>query len=85
MNYCQTMLGFGSTQSGSDLLAGLIYQPYFLLNFAMAAVVVWACPQTWDFTRKLTWPKAAFAAFVLLVALALMEAQAFNPFIYFLF
>ena len=85
VNYCKTMLGFGATQSGSDLLAGLIYQPYFLLNFAIAAVVVWVCPQTWDFTRKLTWPKAAFAAFVLLVALALMEAQAFNPFIYFLF
>lgn len=85
VNYCQTMLGFGATQSGSDLLAGLIYQPYFLLNFAIAAVVVWACPQTWDFTRKLTWPKAAFAAFILIVALALMEAQAFNPFIYFIF
>ena len=85
VNYCKTMLGFGATQSGSDLLAGLIYQPYFLLNFAIAAVVVWVCPQTWDFTRKLTWPKTAFAAFVFLVALALMEAQAFNPFIYFLF
>jgi alginate O-acetyltransferase complex protein AlgI len=85
LNYCKTMLGFGTTQSGSDLLAGLIYQQYFLLNFAIAAVVVWVCPQTWDFTRRLTWPKAAFAAFVLLLSLALMEAQAFNPFIYFIF
>jgi alginate O-acetyltransferase complex protein AlgI len=85
LNYCKTMLGFGPTQSGSDLLAGLIYQPYFLLSFALAAVVIWVCPQTWDFTRKLTWPKAAFAAFVLLLSLALLEAQAFNPFIYFIF
>jgi alginate O-acetyltransferase complex protein AlgI len=85
MNYCKTMLGFGPTQSGSDLLAGLIYQPYFLLSFAIAAVVVWGCPQTWDFTRKLAWPKAVFAAFILLLALALMETQAFNPFIYFQF
>jgi alginate O-acetyltransferase complex protein AlgI len=47
--------------------------------------VVWACPQTWDFTRRLTWPKAAFAAALLLLSLALMETQAFNPFIYFIF
>jgi len=85
VNYCKTMLGFGDGQSGSDLLAGLIYQPYFLINFAIAAVVVWGCPQTWDFTRKLTWPKAAFVAVVLLLSLALMETQAFNPFIYFIF
>ena len=85
VSYCQTMLGFGPTQSGSDLLAGLIYQPYFLLSFAIASVVVWACPQAWDFTRRLTWPKAAFAAALLLLSLALMETQAFNPFIYFIF
>jgi alginate O-acetyltransferase complex protein AlgI len=85
VNYCKTMLGFGDSQSGSDLLAGLIYQPYFLINFAIAAVVVWGCPQTWDFTRKLTWPKAAFVAVVLLLSIALMETQAFNPFIYFIF
>ncbi len=85
IDYCKAMLGLGPTQAGSDLLAGLIYQPYFLLSFAAAAVVVWTCPQTWDFTRRLTWPKAAFAAGVLLLALAVMETQAFNPFIYFIF
>jgi alginate O-acetyltransferase complex protein AlgI len=85
VNYCKTMLGFGATQSGSDLLAGLIYQPYFLLSLVIAAVVVWAAPQTWDFTRKLNWPKAAYIVLVLLLALAVMETQAFNPFIYFIF
>jgi len=85
VNYCKTMLGFGAAHGGSDLLAGLIYQPYFLLSFVLAAAVVWSCPQTWDFTRKLTWPKAIFAASVLLLSLALMETQAFNPFIYFIF
>ena len=85
VNYCKTMLGFGATQSGSDLLAGLIYRPYFLLSFAVAAVIAWGCPQTWDFTRQLTWPKAAYSVLVLLLALAVMETQAFNPFIYFIF
>ena len=85
MNYCRTMLGFGVRQDGSDLLSGLIYQPYYLLCFAIAAAVVWGCPQTWDFTRELRWPKAAFCILILLLALAVMETQDFNPFIYFIF
>jgi|694.fasta_scaffold95165_1 alginate O-acetyltransferase complex protein AlgI len=83
--YCETMLGLGSPQAGSSLLAGLIYQPYYLLSFLLAATVVWCCPQTWDFTRRLTWPKVAYCAILLLLALALMETQAYNPFIYFIF
>ena len=85
MNYCRTMLGFGVRQDGSDLLSGLIYQPYYLLCFAIAAAVVWGCPQTWDFTRELRWPKAAFCILILLLSLAVMETQDFNPFIYFIF
>lgn len=85
MNYCRTMLGFGARQDGSDLLSGLIYQPYYLLCFAIAAAVVWGCPQTWDFTRQLRWPKAAFCILILLLSLAVMETQDFNPFIYFIF
>jgi alginate O-acetyltransferase complex protein AlgI len=85
LNYCRTMLGFGARQDGSDLLSGLIYQPYYLLCFAIAAVVVWRCPQTWDFTRELRWPKAVFCILILLLSLTVMETQAFNPFIYFIF
>ena len=83
--YCRTLAGLGEPQVGAGLLAGLVYRPYFLLSMVAAAVVVWGCPQTWDFTRRLTWPKAAFCTAVLLVALATMETQAFNPFIYFIF
>ncbi len=85
MDYCRTMLGFGPLQESSDLLAGLIYQPYYVLCFLAAGVVVWGCPQTWDFTREIRWPKAAFCLAVLVLALAVMETQAFNPFIYFIF
>jgi alginate O-acetyltransferase complex protein AlgI len=84
--YCRTMLALGGPPTaGSDLLAGLIYRPYFVVSFLAAAVVVWACPQTWDFTRRLTWPKAVWVAGLLLLSIALMETQAFNPFIYFIF
>jgi alginate O-acetyltransferase complex protein AlgI len=85
LQYFATMLGFGPTQDGAGLLSGLIYQPYYLLWFGIAAFVTWFCPQTWDFTRTLRWPKAAYCVLVLLLALIVMETQAFNPFIYFIF
>ncbi len=85
LNYCKTMLGFGARQDGSDLLAGLIYQPYYVISFLIAGFVAWACPQTWDFTREIRWPKAAYCVGILLLSLAMMETQAFNPFIYFIF
>jgi alginate O-acetyltransferase complex protein AlgI len=85
LQYCATMLGCGPTQDGAGLLSGLIYQPYYLLWFGIAAFVTWFCPQTWDFTRTLRWPKAAYCALVLLLSLIVMETQAFNPFIYFIF
>lgn len=85
LSYCRTMLGMGAQQEGSDLLAGLIYQPYYVLCFGIAAFVTWGCPQTWDFTRVLRWPKAVYCLAILLLALAVMETQAFNPFIYFIF
>jgi alginate O-acetyltransferase complex protein AlgI len=83
--YCRSMLGFGPRQDGMDLMTGLTTQPYFLASMALAAVVVWACPQTWDFTRRIGWLKAAYVFLVLLVSLAVMETQSFNPFIYFIF
>ena len=30
--YCQSMLGFGAAQPGAGLIAGTIYQPYYLLS-----------------------------------------------------
>ena len=83
--YCRTLAGCGDPQTAAGLVAGLIYRPYFLISMVAAAFVVWACPQTWDFTRRLSWPKAAFCLGILLLALATMETQAFNPFIYFIF
>lgn len=85
LNYCMTMLGMGARQEGADLVAGLIYQPYYVLSFALAAAVVWFAPQTWDFTRRLDWKKTIYCAVIFLLALAVMETQAFNPFIYFIF
>ncbi len=85
VNYIKTMLGFGALQDGSFLISGLIFKPYYVLSLIIAATVVWTCPQTWDFTRKLTWPKAIYCSVILLISLFIMETQSFNPFIYFIF
>jgi alginate O-acetyltransferase complex protein AlgI len=80
-----SMAGLGRPQAGAALLGGVLYQPYYLLSLAVAAAIVWTAPQTWDFTRRLSWGRAAACAGALLAALAAMATQGFNPFIYFIF
>jgi alginate O-acetyltransferase complex protein AlgI len=79
------MFGLGSAQAGADLLAGIMYQPYYVGVFALAAVVVWVAPQTWDFSRSITPVKAAITVTVMWLSMALLFTQSFNPFIYFIF
>ena len=57
--YLGDMLAVGSPQEGAGLLAGVIYQPYYLGTLLLAGAIVWSAPQTWDWTRTLTLPKAA--------------------------
>jgi len=83
--YLGFMVGMGSDDAGAGLIAGLIYQPYYLLMFGIAAVVTWACPQTWDWTKTLTWPKAVISLALFALAAVALTTQAYNPFIYFIF
>jgi alginate O-acetyltransferase complex protein AlgI len=85
LSYCASLLGFGHPQSGAALIGGVIYQPYYVASLAVAAALTWLCPQTWDFTRRITWQRAAFAFLVLWSSLVMLTAQAYNPFIYFIF
>ena len=85
VDYCGSMLGLTTPQSGAGLIGGLIYQPYYVVSLLLAAIVVWRCPQTWDFTRQITWPKALWMTVVAWLAIVAMTTQEFNPFIYFLF
>jgi alginate O-acetyltransferase complex protein AlgI len=85
VNYLASMFGLGGVQDGTALIAGLIYQPYYVLLLTLAAVVVWWCPDTWDWTRRLSWPRASFAVGLGCIALIVMLTQAYNPFIYFIF
>ncbi len=85
VRYLGFMTGLGEVDPGAGLVSGLVYQPYYLLTFLLAAVVVWACPQTWDWSRTLTLPKAVAAIALFLLSAVMLTTQAFNPFIYFIF
>ena len=85
VNYCGSMLGLSHAAATASLLAGVMYQPLYLATVAAGAVIVWTCPQVWDWTRVITWPKAVVATSVLWVSIAVLYAQAYNPFIYFIF
>jgi len=82
--YLKCMFG-GATPGQGEAVRGLIYNPYYVVNFLLAAVTIWALPQTWDFTRRLTWPKIAWCILLFFVSLIALTTQSYNPFIYFIF
>jgi alginate O-acetyltransferase complex protein AlgI len=85
LQYLSTLFGRTTPQSGADLIAGIIYQPYYILNFLVAGIVVWTLPSAWEWTQKIT-PLKAFACLALLwISLAVLLTQSYNPFIYFIF
>ena len=82
--YLKCMFG-GATQGQGEAVRGLIYNPYYVVNFILAGVTIWALPQTWDFTRQLTWPKIAWCILLFFISLIALTTQSYNPFIYFIF
>jgi alginate O-acetyltransferase complex protein AlgI len=67
------------------LIGGVIYQPYYVGTVALAALVTWRAPQTWDWSRRLTAPRVAIATAAFALAALALTTQAYNPFIYFIF
>jgi alginate O-acetyltransferase complex protein AlgI len=84
-SYLASMLGLATAQPAAPLLGGVLYTPYALGSLALAALVTWSCPQTWDWTRRLTAARAGLALGGLVLALVAMASQGYNPFIYFIF
>jgi alginate O-acetyltransferase complex protein AlgI len=79
------LFGIGAAHSGTALIGGLLYTPYYFGCFVLAGAVVWLAPQSWDWTRRLTWRRAVACTGLLWISLAVMVTQAYNPFIYFIF
>jgi len=85
LQYCGSMLGLSGLHQGAGLLSGILYQPYYLGSFIVACVIAWTCPQTWDWTRRISWAKVSVIAVALWVSVVVLTTQEFNPFIYFIF
>jgi alginate O-acetyltransferase complex protein AlgI len=85
VRFLADMLGLREVRPEASLLGAVMFAPYALVSLALAAVVVWTCPQTWDWSRRLTWPRGMAALSCLALALVMMASQGYNPFIYFIF
>ncbi|PHR24441.1 MAG: hypothetical protein COA36_15490 [Desulfotalea sp.] len=85
LSYLSSMFGLAIVPESSRLLAGIIYSPYYLLAMAIAGIVVWKMPQTWDYTKRLTSGKVLSVVLVFILSVAVLSMQSYNPFIYFNF
>ncbi len=83
--YLASMFGFGEHSSSASLLSGLVYKPYYLIAFGLAAVSIWFVKDTWEWTQKLTPSKALCCVGAFMVAIIVLVTQEYNPFIYFIF
>ena len=83
--YLASMFGFAHTSGSAALIGGIIYQRYYLLSSGLAALVIWAGKQTWDWTQQMTLPKTATCFALGWLALVVLATQEYNPFIYFIF
>ncbi len=83
--YLGSMAGLNAMPERASVIRGILYNPYYLTLFLIAAVVVWACPGSWTFTQKLPRTRLAWCFAVFLAAVAILATQSYNPFIYFIF
>jgi len=84
-DYCASMIGLGESPDAAGLISGALYTPYRLLSMLAGAIVIWGCPQTWDWTRRITPLKAVICLLLFVLSVVAMTTQSYNPFIYFIF
>jgi alginate O-acetyltransferase complex protein AlgI len=83
--YLKDMFAFGDARPSVALMDGILYTPYFLGTFVVAAVVSWSFPIAWIWTERITPLKAVVVTGMLWLSVVVMVTQAYNPFIYFIF
>ncbi len=84
LDYCGAMFGLDG-EGNADLVGGQIHTAYHLATILAAGLVAFVGVQSWDFTRRLTWPRLAGIGIGFAVALVVLSATSFHPFIYFIF
>jgi alginate O-acetyltransferase complex protein AlgI len=85
MAYFASLFGLGHPSAAADVAGGSLYTPYYTGLLLLSAVVVWGMPNTWQFTVRLSLPRAMGAFAMLALATLLMWTQTTNPFLYFQF
>jgi alginate O-acetyltransferase complex protein AlgI len=85
LTYFGSLFGLSHTSAASDVSGGALYTPYYSALFVLSAIVVWGMPNTWEFTVKLSFPRAIGAFAMLTLATLMMWTQTTNPFLYFQF
>ncbi|MBO13116.1 MAG: hypothetical protein CMJ68_20470, partial [Planctomycetaceae bacterium] len=84
-DFLRSLAGVTTSVPGNSLLSGMTHQPWLLGWLLVAAIVTWTAPQSWDWTRRITIPRAAVLVGLFWISLLLLTTQSFNPFIYFIF
>jgi alginate O-acetyltransferase complex protein AlgI len=84
-SYLQSMGGLAAIPPGGEAISANLFTRYHLTMFMVCAILVWGAPQTWNFTQRLTMPKAGLCLGLLALSVALMWTQTVNPFLYFQF
>jgi alginate O-acetyltransferase complex protein AlgI len=84
-SYLASMFGASHAGPAADVVEGALYTPYHGAMFVVAAVTVWALPNTWAFTNRLSLGRAVGGMALLALSVLLMWTQTVNPFLYFQF
>ena len=85
LDYLAALFALRPLEPSAGFAAATMDSLYHRCIFVLAALIVWLCPQTWQFTAALT-PVRALAVLALLVlSILFMWGQSENPFIYFQF
>ncbi len=82
--YCR-LAGRAPLGDAAALLPGIVRSPYLLGSCAAALVITFAGAQTFAFTRTLSAARAALCLGLLVLSLAALATQEWNPFLYFIF
>src|SRR6478609_7805452 len=85
VTYLSSLFGLSAVSEASDVVSGALYPPYYLGLFTVSAVVVFAMPNSWELTGRLSLPRIAFATTAMVLATLMMWTQTINPFLYFQF
>ncbi len=83
--YFRALAGGGTVNEATALLAAQVFAPGKLAIMGLGTLCLCASRQAHDWSETLTWPKALILVPVFALALAVLCAQTFNPFLYFQF